>query len=73
MYEESLPLDDQGIDALETLVKALPAPQLVIIDPITAFLPPKMDIHRANDVRSSSSGTWRKAERAKPSTRVSGR
>ena len=39
VYEESLPLDDQGVEALETLVKALPAPQLGIIDPITAFGP----------------------------------
>ena len=63
VYEESLPLDDQGVEALETLVKALPTPQLVIIDPITAFLPPKMDIHRANDVRSVLSALSRLAAR----------
>jgi hypothetical protein len=62
VYDESLPLDDQGVENLENLVKALRA-QLVIIDPITAFLPVKMDINRANEVRSVLSSLSRLADR----------
>ncbi|OGG56634.1 MAG: hypothetical protein A3F84_08400 [Candidatus Handelsmanbacteria bacterium RIFCSPLOWO2_12_FULL_64_10] len=49
--DEPFPLDATGLSYLETLIRSTSA-RLVVFDPITAFLPPGLDIHRANEVRA---------------------
>ncbi len=49
--DEPFPLDSTGLSYLETLIRSTSA-RLVVLDPITAFLPPELDIHRANQVRA---------------------
>ena len=56
------PLDATGQAHLETLIQSNTA-RLVVIDPITAFLPPGVDIHRANEVRNVLSRLAQIAER----------
>lgn len=53
--EEDIVLDKDGLSAIETMVKVTKA-KLVIIDPIVAFLGPKMDMNRANEVRHIMKG-----------------
>lgn len=48
--DEDMVLDKDGINAIKSMVKQSNA-KLVIIDPIVAFLGPKMDMNRANEVR----------------------
>ena len=56
------PLDAIGQAHLEILIHSNTA-RLVVIDPITAFLPPGVDIHRANEVRNVLSRLAQIAER----------
>lgn len=53
--EEDIILDEEGLRAIETMVKVTNA-KLVIIDPIVAFLGAKMDMNRANEVRTIMKG-----------------
>lgn len=48
--EEDIVLDEDGLNAIRIMIKQTSA-KLVIIDPIVAFLGPKMDMNRANEVR----------------------
>lgn len=43
-------LDEDGLNALEEMIELVSA-KLVIIDPIVAFLGPKVDMNRANEIR----------------------
>ncbi len=61
-FDEYFPLDEEGRNALEQLIKSTTA-KLVVIDPIVAFLPVALDIHRANEVRTIMSGLSSLAER----------
>jgi len=49
--DEPFPLDATGLSYLETLIRSTSA-RLVVFDPITAFLPPGLDIYRSNEVRA---------------------
>lgn len=44
-------LDAAGLDTLEGLLKET-LPRLVVLDPLTAYLPSNLDLHRANEVRA---------------------
>lgn len=53
--EEDIVLDEEGLNAIRIMIKQTNA-KLVIIDPIVAFLGPKMDMNRANEVRHIMKG-----------------
>jgi hypothetical protein len=53
--EEDIVLDPDGLMAIRTMIRQTKA-KLVIIDPIVAFLGPKMDMNRANEVRHIMKG-----------------
>lgn len=59
--EEDIVLDADGLGAIRTMIKQTNA-KLVIIDPIVAFLGPKMDMNRANEVRHIMKGLARIAK-----------
>ena len=61
-YDRIVSLDDTGLKILESLIKCTSA-RFVVIDPIQAFLPPELDIHRANQVRAVMAGLGELAER----------
>jgi len=44
-------LDPAGLELLEELLKDS-TPRLVVLDPLTAYLPSNLDLHRANEVRA---------------------
>lgn len=44
-------LDAAGLEILEGLLKET-LPRLVVLDPLTAYLPSNLDLHRANEVRA---------------------
>ena len=54
-YDEAFSLAADGFGKLEELVARTSA-RLLVIDPIVAFLPAAMDIHRANEVRAIMAG-----------------
>lgn len=56
--EEDIVLDPDGLNAIRAMIKKTDA-KLVIIDPIVAFLGPKMDMNRANEVRHIMKGLAR--------------
>lgn len=60
--EEDIVLDIAGISSIEEMVRQTRA-KLLIIDPIVAFLGPKMDMNRANEVRPIMKGLARLAKR----------
>lgn len=59
---EDIILDADGLQAIDEMIEETGA-KLVIIDPIVAFLGPKMDMNRANEVRSIMKGIARIARR----------
>jgi hypothetical protein len=48
--DEKFPLDGPGFAHIESMIQSFNT-KLIVIDPIIAFLPAKMDMHRANEVR----------------------
>lgn len=52
---EDIILDGQGLSAIREMIRDTKA-RLVILDPIVAFLGPKMDMNRANEVRHIMKG-----------------
>lgn len=53
--EEDIVLDEDGLKAIRQMIAQTGA-KFVIIDPIVAFLGPKMDMNRANEVRHIMKG-----------------
>jgi RecA-family ATPase len=49
-------------DVLESMIKEI-RPKLIVIDPLSAFLGSKVDMHRANEVRPVMAGLGRLAEK----------
>lgn len=52
---EDIVLDGEGLSAIRDMIRSTKA-RLVILDPIVAFLGPKMDMNRANEVRHIMKG-----------------
>ena len=61
-YDNPLLLDKVGLELVEQLILTTNA-RLVVFDPIVAYLPAGLDIHRANEVRSVMKGLASVAER----------
>lgn len=59
---EDIILDADGLTAIDEMVEETGA-KLLIIDPVVAFLGPKMDMNRANEVRPIMKGIARIARR----------
>jgi len=62
-YDAVFVLDADGLKALEMLISAYAA-RLVVLDPVVAYLPSELDIHRANEVRKVMASLSNLAERA---------
>jgi len=60
--DESFALDADGLAHLDWLIQESSA-ELVVIDPIVAYLPPGLDLHRANEVRTIMSSLAELADR----------
>lgn len=56
-----LPVSLQDLDVLDEALRTV-RPALLVVDPIQAFLGPKVDMHRANEVRPLLAGLGRLAE-----------
>ena len=50
-FDDALSFDESGLQGLEQLIQSTSA-QLVVIDPVQAFLPADLDMNRANEVRA---------------------
>lgn len=55
-------LDAAGLEILEGLLKET-LPRLMVLDPLTAYLPSNLDLHRANEVRAPLKALALMAER----------
>ncbi len=55
-------LDPEGLVSLESYLREVAA-TIIFIDPLVAYLGSKMDMHRANEVRTIMAGLYRLAEK----------